>query len=311
MHSSVLNQTKALNAHYNRCMKKASSLQIVEDIVQKRKQRKADMLIESRQLPLWGDAKRGLPNVFARSALFNSRSNSDAKNDTRAYMKNVEIASLSNYHITYRGEELRQDDSDVYMQLLHLAREQPLGEPVYFTAHGVIKELGWPVNGDSYRRLRECIERLSANTVKVQIKDESAGYGKSLIRSFYWRDDASGEVLSQWVVEFEKDIVLLFGENIYTLIEWRERRRIGTRATLARWLHSFLASHEKPIPLSVRKYYELSKSNCRQIYHFRAQLKKALDRLVDIGFVESFTITPGDLVELRLVPRAERAAQIQ
>ena len=66
-------------------MKKVSTLEIVDDIVRKRKQRKQDEMVASRQLPLWGEAKRGLPNVFARSALFNARSDSDAKNDARSY----------------------------------------------------------------------------------------------------------------------------------------------------------------------------------------------------------------------------------
>ena len=126
--------------------------------------------------------------------------------------------------------------------------------------------------------------------------------------AFYWKDDASGEVLSQWCVEFEKEIVLLFGDAAYTLIEWNERHMIGTRATLALWLHSFLATHERPIPLSVEKYFELCESRCQRLYHFRDQLKQALNRLIKIGFVDHFKINEKDMVEITLCPRQVRLA---
>lgn len=279
---------------------------IVGDILSKRQKKIEEGILAERQLPLWGDAKRGLPNVLARSALFNARRNTDGDDDPRVFMKGARIASLSNYEIEYRGEELRQDDASIFMQLLHLAREQPVGDRVHFTAYSLIKSLGWGISGATYKRLKECLERLAANTVKIQYRDQKAGYGKSLIRAFYWKDDASGEVLAQWCVEFEKEIVLLFGDAAYTLIEWHERRQIGSRATLALWLHSFLATHERPLPLSVEKYFELSESRCKRLYHFRGQLKAALERLKDIGFVEYYAINDGDLVEIVLRPRTAR-----
>lgn len=311
-------------------MKHATQL-IVERLSKAQKEKQRASAMANLELPLWGEAKRGLPNVLARSALFNARRNGDEGNQdkekdkekvrtpassdsteatsTREYLRNVPIASLSNYKITYRGEELRQDDASVFMQLLHLARTFPMGAKVPFTAYSMIKSLGWGVSGLTYKRLRECIERLSANTVKIQMTDGSAGYGKSLVRSFAWKDDASGETLSNWVVEFEPEILALFAGSTYTLIEWQERRQIGSRATLALWLHSFLATHEEPMALSVGKYYELSESRCKLLYHFRGQLKQALERLMKIGFVESFEITKNDLVNIRLRPRHARLQQ--
>lgn len=282
-------------------------LNIVENIRAERKQRAVAALIESRQLPLWGETKRGLPNVLARSALFNAR-RGETNNDAREFYKNTPIASLANYEISYRGEELRQDDASVFMQVLHLARQQPIGELVQFTAYSMLKDLGWGTNSLAYKRLRECLERLAANTVKIAFRDESAGYGKSLIRSFAWVDSASGEVLSRWVVELEKEIILLFADDAYSLIAWAERKLIGPRATLTLWLHSYLATHGEPIPLSVAKYAELSESGCQKLFHFRSQLKRALDRLVTIGFLESYAVTPADMVVVR---RRSREARLE
>ena len=78
------------------------------------------------QLPLWPNDLRGIPNAFARSALFNV---ANARKGERSNVKRLEIAALRGISITYTGEELRQDDEDVFLQLLHIARDTELGQP--------------------------------------------------------------------------------------------------------------------------------------------------------------------------------------
>jgi len=248
------------------------------------------------QLPLWGSEGRGLPNALARCGLFSARRD-ESENEAREYLPGVEIPALSNYRINYRGEELRQDDSAVFMQLVHLAREQPLGSRVSFTAHSFLKDIGWATNGEAYSRLRACFERLKANYIQISTKDNSGGYAKSLIRAFYWQND-QGETLQYWSIELEPDIIKLYGDTTYTVIQWRQRKMIGTRAVLALWLHSFLATHFDPMPISVEKYKELSRSRCKTLFHFKAQLKTALERLIEVGFLDSYQITDKNLVVL-------------
>lgn len=89
------------------------------------------------QLPLWERSQRGMPNAFARSALFNCNKASGKRQD----YKNYPVASLAGAEITYTGEELRQDDADVFLEICHLARETPLGDRVEFTAYSMLKAL--------------------------------------------------------------------------------------------------------------------------------------------------------------------------
>ena len=63
--------------------------------------------------------------------------------------------------LVYTGEELHQDDEDVFLQVLHLAKEQQLGEDITFTGNAMIQALGWTRNTGSYERLSACIPRLS------------------------------------------------------------------------------------------------------------------------------------------------------
>ena len=65
------------------------------------------------QLPMWPEQMRGMPNSIARSALFNVR----FKKTKRVDRKNYPIAALKGINIVYTGEELRQDDETIFLQL--------------------------------------------------------------------------------------------------------------------------------------------------------------------------------------------------
>jgi len=91
-------------------------------------------------LPFWAEQFRALPSEIFRSALFNARN----KTKAREHMKDREIVVIGPGTITYTGEELRQDDETVWLQLIQLAKTQPLGRPIQFTANSFLKAIDWP-----------------------------------------------------------------------------------------------------------------------------------------------------------------------
>jgi hypothetical protein len=93
-------------------------------------------------LPLWPNGVRGIPNAIARSALFNVAS---LRKGERKNYRQREISALNGISITYTGEELRQDDEDVFLQILHLARTHDLGTEVQFTGHSLMTTLMWTI----------------------------------------------------------------------------------------------------------------------------------------------------------------------
>ncbi len=95
---------------------------------------------ESTQIPLWPSNVRGMPNSLARSALFNVNKPSAPR---EFYRSGKEIASVNGTTIKLEGEELRQDDADVFLEVLHLARDTQLSERVEFTGYAMLKLLGW------------------------------------------------------------------------------------------------------------------------------------------------------------------------
>jgi hypothetical protein len=241
-------------------------------------------------LPLWSVHQRGIPNEVVRSALF-SVGNRKMK---RAYRDSSEITLIGKGQIRYRGEELRQDDEDVWLQVLHLARRQQLGEWVKFSAYGMLRELGWPPHGGSYRRLRECLERMQATTLSVYSERLKEGFSVSLIRKFRWKSEGRGRP-ERWQVFIEPEMRELFGDLHYTRIEWEQRTKLGP---LAKWLHGLYASHVHPYPLKVETIRDGCGSQTRQLRFFKQKLKAALQELAAVDFLADWRIDADDVVHV-------------
>lgn len=247
------------------------------------------------QLPIWPEDLRGLPNALARSALFTV---ANARKGARKSLKRHEIATVKGIMVTYTGEELRQDDEDVFLQLLHIARMSPLGTEVEFTAWAMLGQLRWSRNTASYHRLAECIERLKATAlaVTVELGATKETFSGSLVRKFRLRETKEDTTHSKaWKVTLEREIVVLFGNIHYSRLDWDLRL---TLPPLAKWLHAFYSTHAEPYAYSVARLHKLTGSETKQLKQFRYKLKEALELLVHKGFLLHAEIDSDDLVQV-------------
>jgi hypothetical protein len=282
---------------------KKTSLEILKQKTAAALQKKTEPEQQVLQLdfPQWDDDRRGVPNPLIRGGLFTTRMSAK-----RLSLKSEKIASLSNSNILYTGEELRQDDLTVWMSIVNLGRDQPMGDPIYFTAYKLIKDMKWRMHVDSYVRLRGCIDRLKVTSIKVTTKDDSSGYAGSLIRDYAF-DSQDNNGHDSWVVRLEPTIVRLFPFDNTTLLEWEQRKQIGTRASLTLWLHTFYSSHREPLPYSVLKIHELCKSDEKKMGNFRARVRLSLETLIIVGLLTSYAIT-NDVIYVKRVRYCPRLA---
>lgn len=242
-----------------------------------------DSLVLQEAFPFWTDDQRGVPNPFIRSGLFGVKISTQ-----REFIENASIESLSNYQITYTGRDLQQDDLSVWMSLINMARQRPMSDMVLFTGYQLIKDLGWRMHSESYDRAKKSIERLKVTGLTISTRNDSSGYSGSLIREYMW-DHKDEEGTTRWMVRFEAKVSMLFMQDTTSFVEWEQRKQLGTRSPIALWLHAFYTSHRDPIPYSIGKLHELSRSDST-LSTFRRGVKAALEKMIDIGFLKEFDL---------------------
>src|ERR1017187_2764659 len=120
------------------------------------------------QLDLWPEPQRGSPNPFLRSALFSAIQSEHRRqleqNPAKATENTapVAIVSQAGTSIAYKGKQLDQFDLDVWLQAIHFARRQPLGNDCFFRGSEFLRAIG--VKGDgktAYDLLDEALNRLT------------------------------------------------------------------------------------------------------------------------------------------------------
>lgn len=252
--------------------------------------KKTPVAAKQLSLELWPDAVRGVPNAVLRGALFG------VSKTRKTHKKPTVIAAVDGYRISFKGETFNQTDLDLWEMLLHLARLQPLDTQVEFGANALLKALGRGTSGKHHSELREQLMRLIGGAVEITWTLEQKSYAGNLV-SGYARDDATG----RYVVRFNADTAKLYGVG-NTLIDWSERQSLGNN-NIAKWLHGFFASHAKPFPYKVETIFHLCGSTTERLGDFRKLLRSALDQLVDVGAIKSWTIDPKtDLVQVVNTP---------
>jgi TrfA protein len=237
------------------------------------------------QLPLWPEPKWGAPNAFIRSALFAAIQGKD-----RQFIREEVLASVSGITVKFTGEQLNQDDMDVWEQIVQFHREQPLGLACTFTAYSLLRELGLSTGLSQHKKLHSTIIRLQACSAEVTHNDRT--FFGPLIKS-----GVKDEITRHYCVELNKDLLRLFGDNQWTALD-REQRKLLKRQPLAQALHAFYSSHRTPFPMKVETLKDITGSRNCHAGSFKRQMKTALQELVNIGFLTKFEIV-GDMVTVQ------------
>jgi hypothetical protein len=238
------------------------------------------------QLPLWPDARRGTPNSFLRSALFAAIQGKD-----RVWLEEAVLASQHGITVKFTGKQLNQDDLTVWENLVHLAREHPLGTVCSFTSHGLLKAMGMAIGTTQYKQLHSTIVRLAA--CLVEVTHEGRTYMGHLIES-----GAKEEITKHYKIEINKEMIRLFGDTQWTALDW-EQRKLLRNMPLALALHAHYSTHRKPFPYKLETLAQYVGSNNKNMRGFKQKLFKALAELKRIGFLEDFDIDESNLVTVQ------------
>lgn len=240
------------------------------------------------RLPLWPDAVRAVPNSVLRSALFGA-----IKRGARAYLERVKIHAQEGIEIRYTGARLDQGDLDVWATVLHVVREQALGDECCVTAYQLLKALGKTDTGKNRDTLDRRLSRLRATGLDVKVGRYS--YEGGLIANVE-RD----EVTRQYIIRLDPKLRSLFEPDQFTQVEWSVRHALDGKP-LAQWLHGFYASHARPYPLRVETLHQLCGSEAKRLTDFKVDLRRSLEAVLEAcaAHDEDFSYAiQGDLVHV-------------
>lgn len=244
------------------------------------------------QLALWPERTRGTPNSFLRGALFAA-----IQGKERQYLKGALLATQQGIEIRFTGMQLDQSDFDVWEQAVTLAAKSQLGNYCMFKIKAFLRELGRSDGKSDREWLKEVFRRLM--TSGVEIKHGAHTYGGCLLE--FWHDEEA----DTYQLQINPRILVLYQAG-WTAIDWEIRARLR-RKPLACWLHGWLSSNAENYPTKVETIRRLSGSRTTRLYHFRANLVKALGDLQKEGAITSWTIDPKtDNVNFERTPSASQ-----
>jgi hypothetical protein len=247
------------------------------------------------QLPLWAEATRGTPNSFLRGALFAA-----IQGKEREYFKAQAIASRDGIKIKFTGMQLNQSDLDVWEQAADLAQSHPLGNVCHFRFHAFLKALGQSTGKSQHEWLKDVLRRLTASC--VEITDGRYTYGGSML------EFALDEKTGLCVLHLNTKILSMYKAG-WSAIDFETRKKLRGNP-LALWLHGYLSSNAKNYATKVETLHRLSGSKTKALYHFKANLKKAIADIEAATEGRMGGSIDGYLVEFKTQPTPSQARHI-
>jgi hypothetical protein len=254
-------------------------LEAVQSQGDSQKNRDAAVVARDNQLSLfdagayWSEAERSLPNEYARTALFTTRS----KGQKRELLQNHHIFSVNaDLSISYTGSELRAgDDQLVWQQIVHYAKRCPVGSPVRFSFKDMAEQLGVQPNSRSYTAIKNCIGRLATVIMMFRSKRHGSIDTLRMIESFKIREEGKKTCFCE--VAIQPEMVLLFAGDHYTRVEWCKYRELSP---ISRRLYDYASSHKEPFPLKVETLHALCSSDAILGKKWNLRVREACAELV-------------------------------
>jgi hypothetical protein len=248
--------------------------------------------LQSKLFPQWPDDRRGAPNAIIRSSIFGV-----VRKGRRQRVVKLPIPSPAGYEVTLTGWRLDQHDFDIWLEVMHLARDTKPGDLVRFTWRGLLRSLGRSDNGSANREwLKNRLEALAETTIGYK-GQRSFGVLGSLIAAFHVDEDTG-----EGVVRTNPEIRPLWESITYLDIE--QRQALGQNQ-LAKSMHALLSSHADWLPMRLDTLMERAGAEYDRLRDFKASLKEVLEDFIQRGWIHSYAFTSstgGELVEINKIP---------
>jgi len=209
----------------------------------------------------FNEAMRICPYVFLRSTVFGVTGKGKRK-----YFDDALLASTDEFTVRFIGLQLDQTDLDVWLELVHLLKYQPVGSTVNTSHVQLLTVLGKADSGQNRQALKQQLTRL--HTTAVKVFTASGSYVGSLIDAA-----ESGKALE---IRLDPRIVELFAGKRFTRMQHAVRSGL---TPMGKWLYGYFSTHIQPPPICVDEIQRLCGSNATNLDAFRYSLRSTLKQL--------------------------------
>jgi hypothetical protein len=251
---------------------------------------------QEKPLPEWPEGTAALMNALIRSEVFSPLE----KVKARERLCDAPLVSQSNYTVIYTGIPLDQGDADVFLQIISLHSGVIPGSPIRLSIRPFLQKIGRAYGTRNRDWMIESLERLSSAYFKIKFSTNTyvGEYSGGILDVEFLHDANSEKSDLKIMVTIPAQFFNRFLHD-YSKLPMRKRLALkGRSSQLAKWLHSYYASHREPYPVSVDFLRRLSGSKIRDLFVFRHQLKLALQLLKDNSDIASWSVEDNDLVRV-------------
>lgn len=247
-------------------------------------------------IPSNGDGALVSPNELLRCGLFGVAS-AKVKREYRQGYRYILQASRGGF-INYTGMDLRQDDCDVFMSLLHA--EQATPGVALINLRKFAKEVGFGTSNEALTRLENSLIRMKASAVEINVNKSVGPKGQVMMTKTGFSLIEKYEEVKKgvWVIYLPQEIRGLCSKNRYTRVLKSHLEQLTRGAALASWLLKFYSTHREPFAMKLTELHALSGSGA-ELKEFKRMTKDSLEQLKKIGFLESFKVGATDVTVVR------------
>lgn len=227
-------------------------------------------------------ATQGLSNFITPLALVQSVVFSTQVFRARAvrprYQEKTKLASLGHMSVfQLTGEQLDQNDADVFLELLRRVIKDGKGASrearIHFNRVELLRSLGRSKGGNSIKLLTESLERLTDATFYFQIPGLLTGKSRLILKSLARKDVP--EMEADYDVLIDVELSKLFAQEQWSFIRKAEREMLAGDP-LAKGLHAYYSTHREPHAMLVSTVQMLMGREGMQASKFRNALGQSL-----------------------------------